>query len=77
LTESRRFSGKILSAIVFRAANKWFVSSHVQMETTLIKVGKNQTQTDVIGVDLGVKSLATPSNGETVTDLRLFLKLSR
>ena len=50
LTESLRFEGKIQSATVSRTADKWFVSLHVQMETTPAKVSQNQA--DVVGVDL-------------------------
>jgi len=59
--ESLRFQGEIMSATVSRTANKWFVSLTVK----LLKVPttcKNQTS---VGVDLGIKSLATLSNGES------------
>ncbi|RKZ48450.1 MAG: transposase [Candidatus Parabeggiatoa sp. nov. 2] len=74
LTESVRFSGKILSATVSRTADKWFVSIQVQMETSL-RVSENQA--DAVGVDLGVKNLATLSNGETVHGRKPLKKLSR
>jgi len=67
LTESLRFCGdtiKILSATVSRIADKWFISISVQMETTPVKISKNQA--DAVGVDLGVKNLATLSNGSTI-----------
>lgn len=64
LTESLRFSGKISSATVSRTADKWFVSIQVQMEMSPVRVSENQA--DAVGVDLGVKNLATLSNGETV-----------
>jgi len=57
LTESLRFSGKIVSATVSRIADKWFVSIQVQMEKSPLKVSKNQA--DAVGVDLGVSRLAT------------------
>jgi putative transposase len=75
LTESLRFSGKIFSATVSRTADKWFVSLSVQMETTPVKVSENQA--DVVGVDLGVKNLATLSNGETVEGRKPIKLLSR
>ncbi|RKZ46667.1 MAG: transposase [Candidatus Parabeggiatoa sp. nov. 2] len=74
LTESLRFSGKILSATVSRTANKWFVSISVQLEKSPVFVSENQT--DVVGVDLGVKSLATLSNGETIEGRKPLKKLS-
>lgn len=62
LCESLRFSGKIISATISRIASKWFVS--VTVETHPIQTTyENQ---GVVGVDLGVKTLATLSNGVEV-----------
>lgn len=62
MRESLRFKGKILSATVSRTADKWFVSISVETEDKLPKA-ENQ---GVVGVDLGVKALATLSTGETI-----------
>jgi putative transposase len=75
LTENLRFSGQILSATVTRAADKWFVSFQVQIKKAPLKVSQNQA--DAIGVDLGVKNLATLSNGETVLGPKPLKKRSR
>jgi len=75
LTESLRFSGKILSATVSRQADKWFISFSVQMEMSSVKISENQA--DVVGVDLGVKNLATLSNGETIEGRKPLKKLTR
>lgn len=76
LTESLIFSGiKILSATISRIADKWFVSISVQMETTPVKVSKSQA--DAVGVDLGVKNLATLSNGSSIEGSKPLKKLSR
>jgi putative transposase len=74
LTESLRFSGKILSATLGRVADKWFISLSVQMETTPVK--ESYTCALVVGVDLGVKDLATLSNGETVEGRKPLKQLS-
>ncbi len=63
-----------MSATVSRTANKWFVSISVQLEKSPVFVSENQT--DVVGVDLGVKSLATLSNGETIEGRKPLKKLS-
>jgi len=73
LTETLRFSGKILSATVSRAANKWFVSFQVKMESSPFKISENQA--DVVGVDLGIKNLAT--HGERVKGRKPLGKLTR
>jgi len=75
LTESLRFSGKILSATVTLAADKWFISFQVQMEKSPLKVSQNQA--DVVGVDLGIKNLATLSNGLIIEGSKPLKKLSR
>ncbi len=45
------------------------------MKTTPVKISKNKA--DAIGVDLGVKNLATLSNGETVESAKPLKQLSR
>jgi len=75
LTENLRFSGKILSATVSRTAELWFVSFQVQMDSSQFNVSENQA--DVVGVDLGVKNLATLSSGETVEGRKPLKYLTR
>jgi len=58
--ESLRFEGKILSAVVSRTAHKWFVSIAVDVPK-ILTTSENQA---VVGVDLGIKALATLSTGE-------------
>jgi putative transposase len=74
LTENLRFSGKILSATVSRVAELWFVSLNVQMESTP-SIIKNQD--DTVGVDLGIKNLATLSNGDVISGSKPLRKLAR
>ena len=64
--ESLRFEGKILSATVSRTAHRWFVSIVADVPRTLT-ASENQA---VVGVDLGIKSLATLSTGEKFEALR-------
>ena len=63
MREPLRFDGKIMSATVSRVADRWFVSVTVEV-THRIAVRENQAA--VGGVDLGVKSLATMSDGSVV-----------
>jgi len=60
------YSGRILSATVRRRANRWFVSVTVE-EDILDPVSTNGT---AVGVDLGVKTLATLSDGTTFANTR-------
>lgn len=64
MREPLRFEGKITSATVSRVADRWFVSIAVDtQDTSHLAQAKNQ---GAVGVDLGVKALATLSTGEVV-----------
>jgi putative transposase len=65
LREPLRFNGKILSATISRQANKWFVSISVETDD-LSHLRKAENQ-GIVGVDLGISSLATLSTSEVVT----------
>jgi putative transposase len=63
MTEDLRYQGKILSAKIFKQGGKWFASIAVELnqpEKLHPKTGLS------VGIDLGVSSLATLSNGEVV-----------
>jgi putative transposase len=58
MTEPLRFQGNIMSARISERAGYWFVSIHVQ-----IPAPERQAPERVIGVDIGIKSLAVDSDG--------------
>ncbi len=61
LMEFLRFEGKITGITISRSASYWFIS--VSVETSLLPAScENQAR---VGVDLGIKTLATLSNGQT------------
>ena len=62
MTEKLRFSGKILGATVSRTADRWYVSIHVKVPSEQFYL--QRTAHAVVGVDLGVKAIATLSSGE-------------
>jgi putative transposase len=62
MREPVRFAGNIKSATVSRVADRWFVSLTVEVDHTP-PVRENQA---VGGVDLGIKALATLSDGSTI-----------
>lgn len=79
MRESLRFTGKILSATISRTANRWYASISLETDDqSHLPKAKNQ---GVVGVDLGIKALATLSNGELITGAkplkRLLAKLKR
>lgn len=62
LAEQLRFVGRIMSATVSRTANRWFISIQVDVgDYERLRVADG-----VIGIDLGLNSLATLSTGEKI-----------
>ena len=62
MRETLRFTGRIVSASVTRVANHWYASITVETSDPPAPPAENQ---GTVGVDLGVKALATLSNGES------------
>jgi len=62
IVEELRYNGKILGATISRTADKWYVSIQVEIPDTPIAPSENQA----VGVDLGVKFLATLSDGTQI-----------
>jgi len=60
------YKGRILSVTVRRRANRWFVSVTVEKEVPNPKPIKG----NAVGVDLGIKTLATLSDGTTFQNPR-------
>jgi putative transposase len=59
MTEELRFQGKLMSATIKQRAGMWFVSISVETE-----VPESDSQVSgAVGVDLGIKTLATLSDG--------------
>jgi len=70
LAEPLRFSGRIISAVVSRSADKWFVSLNVETDQKLsIKADLGS-----VGVDLGITTLATLSTGEEIVGPKAYTK---
>ena len=64
MREALRFAGKVTGATVSRTANRWFVAVSVEVDLPAVRC-ENQART--VGVDLGVKRLATLSDGTVIT----------
>jgi putative transposase len=63
MREALRFCGRIVSATISRIADKWFVSIHVELH----KLPDPCESQAGVGVDLGIRHLATLSDGLRVT----------
>ena len=61
MREPLRFAGQVKSAVVSRTADRWFVSLQVEMPD---RAG-SENQGPAVGVDLGIKALATLSDSST------------
>ncbi len=75
MTESLRFTGKILSATVSRTADRWFVSIQVDVPKGAAK--RKRTSHPVEGMDLGVKAAVVLSTGEGIDSPRPLKKALR
>ncbi len=66
MRESLRFAGQVISAVVSRQADGWYVTLLVDTTDCL----SGPLDRGIVGVDLGIKELATLSNGEVVPALK-------
>lgn len=66
MAEELRFSGRVMSAIVSRTADRWSVAIQVDVG----EHRKERSSDGVVGVDLGITSLATLSSGEKISGVR-------
>ncbi|MFN8487191.1 MAG: RNA-guided endonuclease TnpB family protein [Caldilineaceae bacterium] len=67
MAEALRFQGKIMGAVVSCVAGKWYISIQVEIEQPEpLRFEQRST-----GVDLGVKTLATLSNGDEFENQKL------
>jgi len=69
MTEELRFHGKILSAVISSRAGWWFVSIAVEVEHETPTHGGG-----TVGIDLGIKTLATLSGGEKFENQKHYRK---
>lgn len=58
MREALRFTGKLMAAVVSRTADRWYVSLSVQVDALPLSC---ENQAGRVGVDLGVRHLATLS----------------
>lgn len=65
MTEELRFEGKVMSATVSRTAGHWFVA--IQVDVPDAQAMRDRTANGIVGVDLGVSTLAMLSTGEAVS----------
>ncbi len=64
MAEALRFDGNVLGATVSRAADCWYVAIQVNVKDEQYQ--RQRTGNGVVGIDLGVKALATLSTGDVI-----------
>jgi len=64
MAEELRFDGKINGATISRTADKWYIA--IQVEMPDITSSAHMCENQAVGVDLGVKALATLSDGTVI-----------
>jgi putative transposase len=67
MAERLRFSGKLMAGVISCVAGKWYVSITVEVE----RPEPVQFKAESVGIDLGLKTLATLSNGVEFENQRL------
>ena len=82
MREPLRFQGQVKSLVISRRADRWFAA--VVVETEIPPHASRKNHGGAVGVDFGVKALATLSSGDVVTGpkphrakLRRLARLSR
>lgn len=69
MSEKVRFKGKIMSYTISRDIDRWYVSILIDADIQkLLKTNK------IIGIDLGIKNLATLSDGSTIKNPNILNK---
>jgi len=66
MAETLRFAGKVYAVTISRHANAWYASFTVDAKLPVFQMTLSDDENQVIGVDLGVRALATLSNGTVI-----------
>ena len=69
--ENLRFSGKVNNMTVKRIANMWFVVINIVIPKEASAINENQV---IVGVDLGIKSMAVTSDGKVYENPKALAK---
>ena len=70
-----RYSGTIKYCTISRKADKWFISISAEIPDAIKETSTSENQ--VVGVDLGVKNLATLSNGVVIEGRKVSKEFSK
>ena len=76
MSETKHIPEKIKNVVISRRADEWFISFKIEIDENQYKIDNNKKQGPV-GVDLGIKTLATLSNGMVFKGSKPFRKFKR
>jgi putative transposase len=74
MREKVRFDGQVKSVVVSLKAGRWSASISVEVNQVVVNKAKNQGP---VGVDLGIKTLATLSTGESLESPRPYRRMAK
>jgi len=66
MTEELRYEGKVLGSVISRTADCWYIAINVELSAPN-PVHTPNSESQAVGVDLGVKNLVTLSDGSVFT----------
>jgi putative transposase len=72
-SEERRFTGKIMSYTISRDVDRWYVSITVETDYKL----ERKENRGIVGIDLGIKTLATLSDGVVFETKKFYHKAEK
>ena len=75
MTEPLRFNGKIMGSRISFRNGRWWLS--VQIDTNEKEQIEHPNQNDAIGIDLGIKYLATTSDGQIFNNPKAYYKAQK
>jgi len=77
MIQSLRFKGEVKSVVISRSVDKWFASFSIQIPDETFVYAHACDSQDAVGVDVGIKTLATLSTGEKIENPKPLRKAER
>ena len=69
IAEQPRWNGELKQVTISYQAGKWYASCMFSLEAPPLTLKRHKNKIEKVGIDLGVKTLATLSDGITVTNV--------
>ncbi|MFA7143494.1 MAG: RNA-guided endonuclease TnpB family protein [Candidatus Dojkabacteria bacterium] len=69
MAEQPRWNGELKQVTISYQAGKWYASCMIALEAVPVTLKRHKNKIEKVGIDLGVKTLATLSDGITATNV--------